>query len=448
MRPVRILALLLVVHAAATAQASPPGEPVVVFTDHPRLFLTATRLRLLKRERDRNSPRWQRLDELVSSGAPLPEPGFALALHYQVSGNRESGTRAVEWARGPDADLRQMSLVYDWCQGVMTESQKTELAARISRYLAALGAEENVATMRLRTLAAVALYDDVPDAPPRELQHVAGAWWNGIVAPALNAGQSVIPRADVYALFELLFAIRDSSNVDLRESCPRYFRELPVARLLSYYPALFENAENDFRLGIEALPPNPVLWQEALSRAADLAMADYDPNLEQNQYMQGWLAHDRFEMRGAFGAPYEFLWANPYQPGLNYFLAPLDYHDQGSGDVFLRSDWQDTATWIGWFGGVARRFANGNLVTLDERTSALFDLGSAAISFGGDQRKFVTKMADGERLYVVALAPRKVYQVEIDDEEVYEAAAGAGGVLELDVPPGKQVGVRIREARR
>ena len=47
------------------------------------------------------------------------------------------------------------------------------------------------------------------------------------VAPALNAGQSVIPRADVYALFELLFAIRDSSNVDLRESCPRYFLSRP-----------------------------------------------------------------------------------------------------------------------------------------------------------------------------------------------------------------------------
>ena len=103
-------------HAAATAQASPP-ESHGRFYDHPRLFLTAKRLRLLKRERDRNSPRWQRLDELVSSGAPLPEPGFALALHYQVSGNRESGTRAVEWARGPDADLRQMSLVYDSVPG-------------------------------------------------------------------------------------------------------------------------------------------------------------------------------------------------------------------------------------------------------------------------------------------------------------------------------------------
>ena len=447
MKLVRSIALVLFAQALAMAQTSAQGEPVVVFTDHPRLFLTASRLRLLKRERERNSPRWQQLDDLVTSDAPMPEPAFALALHYQISGNRDSGTRAVQRAHSPDADLRQLSLVYDWCQGVMTESQKTELAARIARGLAALGAEESVSTMRLRALAAVALYDDVPDAPARELQRVAGAWWNGKAAPALNAGRGVIPRADVYALFEMLFAIRDSANVDLRESCPRFFRELPIARLLTYYPAVFENAENDFRLGIEASPAQPDFHQAALSRAADLAMADYDPNLEQSQYMQGWLAHDRFELRGAFGAPYEFLWSNPYQPGLNYFLAPLDYYDAGSGEVFMRSDWQDSATWIGWSGGAARRFADGRLTALDEQTAATFDLGSAAISFGGEQRKFVAKLTEDEKLYAVALVPRKVYQVEIDDEEVYEAAADNGGVLELDLPADKQVGVRIRAAR-
>jgi hypothetical protein len=46
----------------------------------------------------------------------------------------------------------------------------------------------------------------------------------------------------------------------------------------------------------------------------------------------------------------------------------------------------------------------------------------------------------------VGLAPRRAYQVEIDDEEVLEAITDPGGILELDLPRGKEVGVRVREA--
>ena len=35
--------------------------------------------------------------------------------------------------------------------------------------------------------------------------------------------------------------------------------------------------------------------------------------------LQGWLMHDSFMLKSTFGAPYEFLWANPYQPGLSYY---------------------------------------------------------------------------------------------------------------------------------
>jgi hypothetical protein len=37
-----------------------------------------------------------------------------------------------------------------------------------------------------------------------------------------------------------------------------------------------------------------------------------------------------------------------------------------------------------------------------------------------------------------------VYQVEIDDEEVFEEPADRGGVLVLDVPRGKEIGVRLK----
>src|ERR1700677_413453 len=71
-----------------------------VYTEHPRLILTSQRLRLLKRERERDSQRWRQFDLLVKGGASLPEPGFALALYYAISGDNATGKRAVEWALG------------------------------------------------------------------------------------------------------------------------------------------------------------------------------------------------------------------------------------------------------------------------------------------------------------------------------------------------------------
>jgi hypothetical protein len=439
------LALAVSCGAGLGAQAAGQREPLAVLTEHPRLFLRPARLRLLRRERDRASERWQRLEALLGANATMPEPGFAEALSYQVSGNQEAGRRAVVWALGPTADLRQMALVFDWCQDLMSDAERSGLADRLVKGMAALGSDDSVPAMRSRALAAVALYDHAPDAPG-ELQRVAVSWWNGEMAPALNAGRDAIPRDDVYALFELLYAIRDSASLDLRESCPRYFRNLPLARLVSYYPAVFHTSENDFHVGVEPGFTEPDMRLAALSRAADLAMVDYDPNLEESQAMQGWLMRDRFAMRGVFGAPYEFLWANPYQAGLNYYLAPLAYHDAQSGELFVRSSWQDSAAWLGWFQGVAQRFEGGLLGPLDPRVAAVIDVGSAVVCFGRGERKFRATLAEDERAFVAALDPLRVYQVEIDDEEVYEEAADPGGILELDLPHGREVGVRIRAA--
>src|SRR5271168_3431113 len=110
----RTLILAALLTLAASAQ-----DEFRVYTEHPRLFLTTQRLRLLKRERDRDSMRWRQFDLLVRASAQMREPGFALALHYEVTGDAGIGRRAVEWALGPGDDLRQLALVYDWCQPLL-----------------------------------------------------------------------------------------------------------------------------------------------------------------------------------------------------------------------------------------------------------------------------------------------------------------------------------------
>ena len=80
--------------------------------------------------------------------------------------------------------------------------------------------------MRARTLAAIALYDHVPQAPQRALDATVHQWWERQMVPALRGGKSVVARDDAYALWELLHAVRDNTNLDLRESVPQLLQGL------------------------------------------------------------------------------------------------------------------------------------------------------------------------------------------------------------------------------
>src|SRR5204863_3621712 len=133
-------------------------------------LLTPQRLRLLQRERERQSPRWEQFDRLMSGGAALEEPGFAWALDYQVTRQPAAAKTAIDWAlkdvAEPDASvLRQLALVFDWCAPAMTPAQADRLAARI---LTALSKPANTSThdvrgQSARAFAAIALADRLPD---------------------------------------------------------------------------------------------------------------------------------------------------------------------------------------------------------------------------------------------------------------------------------------------
>jgi hypothetical protein len=67
------------------------------------------------------------------------------------------------------------------------------------------------------------------------------------------------------------------------------------------------------------------------------------------------------------------------------------------------------------------------------------------ICFAQRARKFRVTLDEEEAVFILGLQPVHTYQVEIDDEEVFEIDTDRGGILELDVPRGKPVGVRIKE---
>jgi hypothetical protein len=50
-----------------------------------------------------------------------------------------------------------------------------------------------------------------------------------------------------------------------------------------------------------------------------------------------------------------------------------------------------------------------------------------------------------EVAFIVGLSPDSRYNVEVDDEEMYEAKTDSGGILELKFAPGRKAGVRLRK---
>src|ERR1700735_3717950 len=63
-----------------------------IYSDGPRLLLRPQRLRLLRRERERRSIRWDQFETLWTANAPFPELGWAQALRFLIAGGRGYGS--------------------------------------------------------------------------------------------------------------------------------------------------------------------------------------------------------------------------------------------------------------------------------------------------------------------------------------------------------------------
>jgi hypothetical protein len=437
---------LIIVTCCFALHAQSEDDVFRVYTDHPRLFLKTQRLRLLKRERERQSMRWMQFETLVKGGVQMPEPGFALALYYAVSGDSAAGKRAVEAALAPSADVHQATLVYDWCQEIITPAQSKTLAAKLVA-AARDSSSKDIRAVRTRALAAIAVADELGDRGESVLRDIIEGWWRKQTAPTLAQGRDLAPGPDTLALIELLHAVRDNLNIDLRESAGGYFKQLPQFYVSSHYPAPFPAAENEYRIPVYRGAAQPDLNSAAMSRVAGLALVAYDTNAFESQFVQGWLMQDRFLLRGTLGSPYEFMWANPYQPGLSYAHLPLVFHDARSGDLFIRATWDEDATWFGLYQGEAQVFRDGRITVLRQNPSSSAQTPkvpvgeTAVVVLGRPGARFSSSVAN---VFVIGLKPHQNYEIEVDDEEMNEFETDLAGTLQIAVPREMESGVRIR----
>ncbi len=275
----------------------------------PKLLLTPQRLRRLQRDRERQTARWTNFENRIESVLDSPQRGFELALYYAVTHDETRGREAIQWALAHRCDRRQTALVIDWCAGLLSESERQQLTSA--------SCEETQLNPADRVRDAFFL------AVARDGSGSTDGWKD--LLSWLEAGN--FERGDVlYAVCEYLAAVRATEHVDLREDAREFFSGLPAEVLLALKPSELEH-------------PN---W---ITHIAALALVSLDPNLEGSQYLQGWAMESAQTIREGPGVAYEFLWADPYLPGVGYQnLDPWVYDPQGR--LFARTGWQADACWV------------------------------------------------------------------------------------------------------
>ncbi|MBK5293999.1 MAG: hypothetical protein JJE04_20280 [Acidobacteriia bacterium] len=421
------------------------NRDLTALLDHPRILMPAKRSRLLTRERERESLRWNQFNLLIAGKVDMPEKGLAHSLYYIASQDQEQGRKAVDWALGPATDLRQLAIVFDWCQPLLKDAERTRLAAKLQSGLEKTAAAQDFSAVRNRVLAAVALSGHLPGVEAKYLQPILGPWWQKTILAPIASGAAPIDPKDHYALIEMLHVVRDNFDIDLRETAAKHFTTLPVYHLMSHYPAPFPAAENEYRIPLMKTHGEPDLREAIRSRAAALAMVAYDSNSQEMQFLQGWLIQDRFLMRSAYGIPYEFLWANPYQPGLSFHYLPNIFHDPPTGRLIVRSEWEDDATWYYQAAGQIQLFEGGQIHNLrQEAMGKPLIMGNTVLMPAALSAKFTIDTTEPSHYYLIGLKPDASYEIEVDDEEIRELSTDHGGILKLEFPAARKCGVRLR----
>lgn len=362
-----------------------------VYNDHPRLFLDADRLKRLARDAARETDRWKRLRQQVDSGASMPERAVALALASQLEGDEAACEQAVELVRGADLSgphpLRQSALVLDWCYGSIDEQTRLSLASRL--FTAAQSAPATAEGARDAAMALIAVSGDA-DGSEAVLGQVLRSSWESNLLPELKKGGLVDRGTSLVALLELAHVLRYNLDRDLWDEAPEAFRALPEARILGYLPQVIESPEGKLRR--YAVTDGDPIEEAVLGRIAEMLLVGYENSSRPAQFLQGWLRNDTYTLKGPYGALYEFLWINPYLPGLAPASAPKWTFDPVRSRVFARRD----DRWIGYFDHELHVDLGSGLQPAGDamKQDPLYVEG-AAIVWPGDGKKWTLEVPQG-----------------------------------------------------
>ncbi len=286
------------------------------------LLLTPKLLRRLQRDRERQTVRWANFEKRVQIVPESPERGFELALYYAVTHDRSRGDEAIRWALDHKRLDHQVALILNWVADLISPEQQQRLKNFANPHVGTGPAPVPELVLRDQLFATIAKGTGF-EAAQSDSQ-------NKLLVSDLRKPSAIDPQA-LYASVEYLMAMRSFTHSDLREVDPHFFSMLPKKVLLSLRPEQADHPD----------------W---MVHIAALALVTLDPNLENSQFLQGWAMEDRQMLRDGPGVAYEFMWADPYLPGIAYQNMDPWIYDP-SGLLFARSNWDPNACWIQIAGG-------------------------------------------------------------------------------------------------
>lgn len=413
-----------------------------VYSEHPRLFLDSKRLRRLQRDVGRQTLRWRQFEFLIREQAPFPEPGFAFALYYRATGDESFGRRAIEAVLGrPEASLREGAIAFDWCYSLLSDAERATLTERLGAGAQAIAgrAGASLAEASAAALAAMAVAGDWANYE-NVLVELLGPRWDAEWAPQVTSGEAAWDPEARLGLWELAHAVRANLDRDLLMEHPSWSERAPLVSMLRNYPGSFEDQAGRYRLPAPLAPTNADLDAAAVNRVADMLAVAWDATPTNAQFLQGWIRHDAFQMGSPYGGPYEYLWVNPYLPGLSFSNAPNFVHDAARGAVFGRSDWTADAVWLGYFDGALRIYSGGRLDTIPAGTKQrpmVFGYSAVVLATAGG--KYVTAFEDAEdhrnTVYLVGLDEGAKYRLKVQKLKAFTVLPERGGIIPLNNDP-------------
>ncbi len=423
-----------------------------VYHEHPRLFLEPDRLDRLRRDIARQTLSWQTLRQLIDSGTVFPEQPLVDALIYQVeqidsscqtavAANRQLALQGLKNA----SDLRETAIVYDWCYDILQPETREELKSAMVTAINTLlpQASLGVGLIRSAVLSSIALAGDWTDSEPT-ISQLLDNHWRQEVSQVLTQGGLMDDGAKLIAILETTLVVRHNLEIDLLQESADALMGLVRTRLLSYWPVDVEiNGGRAHRPSSTGLSDQDARLQAPLYRIADMLLVAYESNLRSFQFLQGWIRNDNYMLRSPMGIPYEFLWVNPYLPGLAAQSSPLLAHDPVRGRIYFRIDWQNPTTWYLYHSGILEILSENELTVIQdfESLSPIYFSDSAVVPIKVPTKlqlvrePFREQAQQSKILYLIGLKGGASYVLKINNRDPKIIQAGAGGIYEIRSDP-------------
>ena len=386
-----ILEFITILLCYAGTQAAP-------VRGHPRVFLDERRLQFIRNKVTGGDSSWLRFRDYMDSY--YTADGYNLqqgALMYQALKTAEPA-KADQYATGvvnammavisagvPYAEdtvkyyMPNMGFAYDWCYDKLTSKQRTDFLTWTNQVYQnnPAGHQHDSKTYSLHfwhnytaefmygnAVLGYAIYDENPTLAKSMINNAYHRFSQDLLGQmSFVASNGAYVEGDGYGyhvghtLFNYLKAVETAENINLWDDFP-WIKNRMTYDIFAFFPSKYFNPDYGYyrkRMGSGDSPRHAFMGD--LVRAGALMYISSFPNAAESRRMQYWLNKISNKTLSSETCYEDFLWYDPGQASIPYSSSRLTtFSGKGTsgvalGEVLMRSDWTEHATWIRFVSG-------------------------------------------------------------------------------------------------